>query len=88
MERWLDFTEFFSLAVLFQLPWDNKCPRERRVRRTFEKMWTLLRRSVLYFMRYEDCQHSEEGIMNAQSDLLQYGAIAERVRHCITVSDQ
>lgn len=52
-----------------------------RIRKTFEEMWALLRSSVLYFMRYEDCQHTEDRIMQAQSDLLRYGAIAEKVCH-------
>lgn len=100
MERWLDFTEFFSLGVLHDLPWDtvgdnikkgddheDAATKKQRlkeeasgIRQTFEQMWALLRSSVLYFMRYEDCQHTEDQIMQAQCDLLSYGALAEKVR--------
>ena len=80
MEQWLDFTEFYSLAVLFKLPWDTSCSKEKKVRDTFMAMWTLLRSSVLYFMRYTDGQHTEEGILRAQKDLLQYGKLAKQVR--------
>ena len=79
MERWLDFTEVFSLPVLSKLPWNRKSKDEMEIKETFESMWTLLRRAVLYFMRYEDCQHSEDAILSAQRTLLDYGAMAEEV---------
>lgn len=93
MERWMDFTEFFSLGVLYNLPWNKvgdeikNDPKKKsaakrhadRVRSMFERMWTLLRSSVLFFMRYEDGQHIEGSIMAAQRNLLRYGALAEKV---------
>lgn len=79
MERWLDFTEVFSLPVLSNLPWNAKCKTEQGIRQTFERMWTLLRCAVLYFMRYEEGQHNENGILSAQRYLLEYGALAEQV---------
>lgn len=84
MERWLDFTEVYSLPVLSNLPWNSKCAEEMKVKETFESMWTLLRHAVLYFMRYEDCQHTEDAIVAAQRCLLQYGALAEKVRAVLT----
>ena len=83
MEQWLDFTEFYSLAVLFNLPWNTRCTKEKDVRDTFVAMWTVLRSGVLYFMRYTDGQHTEDGILQAQKDLLQYGKLAEQV--CVRV---
>lgn len=79
MERWLDFTEVFSLPVLSNLPWNRRSQEEMEIKETFERMWTLLRRAILYFMRYVDGQHQEDAILTAQRALLDYGAVAEEV---------
>lgn len=76
MEEWLAFTETFSLFLLHDLPWKAK---ESRLQKLFEEQWTLLRSSVLYFMKYQEGQHTKERILTAQKDLLKYGELAEKV---------
>lgn len=76
MEEWLAFTETFSLFLLHDLPWK---PEEQGIKDIFEQQWTLLRSSVLYFMKYQEGQHTEARIAQAQRDLLEYGRIAEEV---------
>ena len=41
------------------------------------KMWGHLRAGVLYFMRYLQNQHSEEGIKEAQDELFSYEALVQ-----------
>lgn len=76
MEDWLAFTETFSNSVLVDLPWKAE---EHDVRVLFEKQWALLRQCVLYFLKYHDGQHTEERILQAQKDMLEYGRLAEEV---------
>ena len=80
MEEWLDFADAFSPHLLRGLPWGNT-PDEVRVRTVFEESWALLRQGVLYFMRFQEGQHTDEQITDAQKCLLQYGRLAEEVRH-------
>lgn len=76
MEEWMAFTETFSLFLLHDLPWK---PEDRHLKEVFDKQWTLLRSSTLYFMKYQEGQHTHERILQAQKDLLQYGKLAEEV---------
>lgn len=71
------FTETFSLFVLHDLPWREE---DSHLRQVFERLWSLLRTGVLYFMRFEEGQHTPDRILNAQKSLLEYGALAEKVR--------
>ena len=73
------FTETFSLYLLHDLPWQEG---EEDIKDMFEKQWALLREGVLYFMRFEEGQHTSERILAAQKALVDYGKIAEEVR-CI-----
>lgn len=77
MEEWLAFTETFSLYLLHELDWRGE---DLEVKSVFEEMWGLLRTGVLYFLRYEEKQHTERRIVEAQQCLLQYGRRAEEVR--------
>lgn len=77
MEEWLAFTETFSLFLLHDLPWKRQ---DLELKKAFDEQWTLLRSSVLYFMKWHDGQHTEERILQAQKDLLEYGRIVEKVR--------
>lgn len=70
------FVETFSLYLLHDLPWEED---EQDVRDLFEEMWGLLRPACLYFMRFEDGQHTEDRILAAQDLLLHYGRLIERV---------
>ena len=76
MEEWLAFTETFSLYLLVDLPWKKEDAETKRV---FEEQWTLLRSSVLYWMKYIEGQHTEERILQAEKDMLEYGKRAEEV---------
>lgn len=76
MEDWLAFTETFSNSVLCDLPWKDS---EIDMQNLFEKQWTLLRQSVLYYLKYQEGQHTEERILQAQKDMLEYGRLAEEV---------
>lgn len=82
MEDWMAFVETFSLYLLHDLPWEDD---EGEIRDLFEEMWGLLRPACLYFMRYDDGQHTEPRILSAQALLLQYGRLVERVRVHLTV---
>lgn len=79
MEEWLDFADAFSPHVLHDLPWGDS-PDEQRVREVFETMWASLRFAVLYFMKFNEGQHTSERILEAQEALLEYGRLAEEVR--------
>jgi len=70
------FVETFSLYLLHDLPWKAA---DAEVKKIFEELWGLLRDGVLYFMRYEDGQHTWDRILDAQKSLLQYGKRAEQV---------
>lgn len=70
------FTETFSLFLLHDLPWQ---PEEHHIQTVFEEMWGHLRAGVLYFMRYEEGQHTVDGILAAQKELLKYAKLAEKV---------
>lgn len=70
------FVETFSLYLLHDLPWGDD---EDDIRHLFEDMWGLLRPACLYFMRYEEGQHTEERIMAAQHLLIDYGKLVEEV---------
>lgn len=74
MEDWLAFTETFSLYLLHDLQWE---PDQEDVRLVFEEMWTHLRAGTLYFLRYEELQHTAPRIKAAQDALMKYGAMAE-----------
>lgn len=76
MEDWLAFTETFSLFLLHDLDWEDD---EADVKLVFEDMWTRLRQGVLYFLRFEEGQHTSDRILEAQNCFLEYGKIAERV---------
>lgn len=76
MEDWLAFTETFSNYVLRDLPWK---PEEVETKDLFVRQWTLLRHCVLYFLKYHEGQHTEERILQAQKDMLEYGRLAEEV---------
>lgn len=71
------FTDTFSLAILNKLPWK---PAEKEKKNLFEAMWGLLREGTLYFLKFEPGQHTEERLRRAQTSLLLYGALAEKVR--------
>lgn len=71
------FVETFSLYILHDLPWADD---EDDIRDLFERMWGLLRQACLYFMRYEEGQHTDGRIMEAQRQLLDYGKLVEEVR--------
>ena len=76
MEDWLAFTETCSPYLLHDLPWKAD---EQDIKEMFEKQWSLLRMSTLYFMRFESGQHTLEKILQAQKWLLEYARIAEEV---------
>ena len=76
MEDWLAFTETFSNSVLCDLPWKAE---EKDAKELFEKQWALLRQFVLYFLKYHEGEHTEERILQAQKDVLEYGRLAEEV---------
>lgn len=76
MEDWMAFADTFSPFLLHSLPWKAA---DEPVKKVFIELWGLLRDGVLYFMRYEEGQHTEERIMAAQKSLLQYGKRAEEV---------
>jgi len=76
MENWMGFVEAHSLVVLHGLPWEEK---DFETRDLFEALWSLLRRSVVYFLKYEMGQHTEDRILEAQKWLVEYGRLAEEV---------
>lgn len=78
MEDWMAFVETFSLFLLHDLPWDDD--EDGEVREVFEDLWGKLRIGVLYFMRFEEGQHTAGRILEAQKSLLNYGKRAEEVR--------
>lgn len=73
------FVDTFSLYVLHDLPWEED---EGEIRDLFEEMWTLLRAPCLYFMQFEEGQHTDDRILAAQKSLIDYGRRAEEVRAC------
>ena len=76
MDEWMAFTDTFSLSVLQGLQWPAGTePAQAR----FEEMWSLLRPATLFFMKFQDGQHTEARILQAQGWLIQYGKIAEEV---------
>ena len=75
MEDWLAFTETFSLYLLHDLEWQ---PDQDGIRQVFEEMWSNLRAGTLYFLRYEEGQHTAHRIRAAQEALTKYGALAEQ----------
>ena len=76
MDDWLSFTEAHCLTLLRDLPWRSE---DLTTQDIFEKMWSLLRRAVLYFLKYVDGQHTDDRILDAQKLLLEYGRMAEEV---------
>lgn len=76
MEEWLAFTETFSMFLLNDLPWKRE---HLHLKKVFDEQWSLLRSSVLYFMKWHAGQHTEERLVQAQKDLLEYGRLAEQV---------
>lgn len=73
------FVETFSLFVLHDLPWAED-GSEDDIREVFESMWRDLRHGVMYFMRYDEGQHTPERILAAQNSLMSYAKQAEEVR--------
>jgi len=57
MDDWLSFTEAHCLTLLRDLPWRSE---DLTTQDIFEKMWSLLRRAVLYFLKYVDGQHTDD----------------------------
>lgn len=76
MEDWMAFTETFSLFLLHDLLWSEE---DEGVRVVFEEMWGKLRTAVLYFMRFDEGQHTTDQIVAAQKALLEYAQQAEEV---------
>ena len=76
MEEWLAFTETFSMFLLHDLPWKRK---HLHLKKVFDEQWSLLLSSVLYFMKWHAGQHTEERLVQAQKDLLEYGRLVEQV---------
>ena len=76
MEDWMAFAETFSLFLLHDLPWTDE---DDEIREVFEDMWSNLRGALLYFMRYEEGQHTLPRILDAQKQLMAYGKRAEEV---------
>jgi len=72
----MSFVETFSLFILHDLPWRAE---DQEIKEVFVRMWTLLRTGVLYFMRFEEGQHTDDRILKAQKSLLDYAALAEKV---------
>ena len=64
------------MTLLRDLPWRSE---DLTTQDIFEKMWSLLRRAVLYFLKYVDGQHTDDRILDAQKLLLEYGRMAEEV---------
>lgn len=77
MEDWMAFTDTFSMHILHDLPWDDD---EYHIRDLFEELWGLLRHACLYFMRFEEGQHTPAKILQAQKWLIEYGKRVEEVR--------
>ena len=64
------------MTLLRDLPWRSE---DLTTQDIFEKMWSLLRRAVLYFLKYVDGQHTDDRNLDAQKLLLEYGRMAEEV---------
>lgn len=77
MEDWMAFAETFSLFLLHDLPWTDDDDPE--VREVFEELWRDLRHGIMYFMRFDEGQHNQERILQAQKSLINYGKRAEEV---------
>ena len=75
----MSFVETFSLFILHNLPWREE---DHEIKDVFVRMWTLLRSGVLYFMRFEEGQHTADRVLEAQQSLLKYAALAEEVCTC------
>lgn len=76
MDEWMAFTDTFSLTVLAGLQWPAGTEEAQAV---FEEQWSLLRPACLYFMKYQDGQHTDARILQAQQWLIAYGKSAEEV---------
>lgn len=72
------FVETFSLFLLHDLPWPEDIDGD--IRDVFEELWSKLRHAVLYFMRFEEGQHTDLRIIEAQKQLIDYGKRVEEVR--------
>lgn len=64
------------MHILTQLPWRQG---DQETRSKFEEHWRLLRRIVLYCMRFVEGQHVEAKLTQFQKDLMAYGRLSFEV---------
>lgn len=72
------WTETYCLFALLNLPRDRN--QNSDVLRRFCEMWKHLRAGALFFLRYDDGQHTDAHIAEAHEHLKAYAVLAEQVR--------
>ena len=83
MDQYLDFMEVFGPYLFHNLEWPKGM---EEVKAEFYKQWVLLRKGVLFVMRYHDGQHTPQRIQEARLALAQYGEAVEKVHFSLSVS--
>lgn len=72
----MDFWEIYSPFLFHDLQWPSVL---NDVKAEFEKQFSLLRKGILYVMRYHEGQHTAHRIREARDTLLQYAARVQKV---------